>query len=483
MFKKVDQYIIKTFFGPFLMIFSVLFFIFLVNILWIKLAQFTGKGLSTDEILKLLLYMGVKVVQLVLPLTILLAAIMTFGGLGERYELAALKAAGVSLWRIMMPLFGTTVFLALVLLLFSNNIIPQSERKAKNMMYNIAETKPALNFTPGQFLTQIPKFQVKFDSIYGPKQDQIKGIFIHKVANNYENNQNIMAKTGVLGQGQDRNYLKLTLNNGYMYEDQKENKDYNEINRQPYQSVKFDRFVLQIDVSELIKKAIDNEKITDYYKFQDYFKQNTTIDKMKAESYKSYQSSAQEMINQHNYFLLSKTPLPKAKRQPLKRLQQLKPKEKSEALEAAYQKLNDLKESYKNRKTGLQDHAANYAKIIINQQNILVFSATCIIFFFIGAPLGSIIRKGGLGLPVVMVIIIFIIFHFINLTCENYAWKGLINPYLGAWLPNLCMLPLAVFLTKKAIDESQLFDMDKYIAFFKPLWSKIIKNKEHQRYQ
>lgn len=150
MLKKLDQYIIKTFFGPFLFIFSVLFFIFMVNIVWIQLSQFTGKGLNNWEIVKFLFYLSVNVVKMVLPLTILLASIMTFGDFGERYELAAMKSAGISLTRIMTPLFVVVSLLSIMLFVFSNNVIPDFQRKAKNMMYNIAATKPAINFTARQ---------------------------------------------------------------------------------------------------------------------------------------------------------------------------------------------------------------------------------------------------------------------------------------------------------------------------------------------
>ena len=186
MLKKLDQYIIKTFFGPFLFIFSVLFFIFMVNIVWIQLAQFTGKGLSTWEIIKFLFYLSVNVVKMVLPLTILLASIMTFGDFGERYELAAMKSAGISLTRVMKPLFITVSLLSLMLYFFSNNIIPDFQKKAKNMMYNIAAPKPALNFTAGQFINSLPGASVKFDKIYGENGEHLDGVFIHKDANSFE---------------------------------------------------------------------------------------------------------------------------------------------------------------------------------------------------------------------------------------------------------------------------------------------------------
>ena len=163
--KILDRYIIKTFFGPFLLIFSVLFFIFMVNIIWIQMSQFMGKGLSYWEIFKFLFYMSASVVSMVLPLTILLSSIMTFGDFGERYELAAMKAAGISLTRVMAPLFLVATTLSIILFFFSNNITPEFQKKARNMMYNIAASKPALNFTPGQFINQIPGYSVKFDKI------------------------------------------------------------------------------------------------------------------------------------------------------------------------------------------------------------------------------------------------------------------------------------------------------------------------------
>ncbi|SUX43745.1 lipopolysaccharide ABC transporter permease [Chryseobacterium indoltheticum] len=205
MFKILDRYIIKTFFGPFLFIFSVLFFIFIVNIIWIQLGQFMGKGLTTLQIMKLLFYLGVSVVSMVLPLTVLLASIMSFGELGERYELAAMKAAGVSLTRVMMPLLGVTAVLAVMLYFFSNNIIPDFQRKAKNMLFNIAQTKPALNFTPGQFIDQLPGVMVKFDKIKGEDGRDLEGIFIHKKAGNYENQQTIVAEKGKFANAKTEN--------------------------------------------------------------------------------------------------------------------------------------------------------------------------------------------------------------------------------------------------------------------------------------
>lgn len=486
MLKIIDRYIIKTFFGPFLFIFSVLFFIFIVNIIWIQLSQFMGKGLSYWEIIKLLFYLGVSVISLVMPLTILLASIMTFGDLGERYELAALKASGTSLTRTMMPLFFVSILLSIMLFFFSNNIIPDFQRKAKNMLYNIASTKPALNFTPGQFIDQIPGYLVKFDKVYGENATELEGIFIHKKAYAFENQQSILAKKGRFVPASNSNYLKLELYNGYVFEDMVSNQTVNSRRRQPDQAIKFDTLVSHFDISEILKKAIDDEKITDDYRFQTYNELNGTIAQTVKDSRQNFKNINTELVAQTNSYVeyIDKTKS-KNKNQisPQFDLEKIEQQKKNEVLLAAYQKIETLKMTSEAKKAEILPILKYYSKVIMYQQRIIAYSVTCVIFFLIGASLGSIIRKGGMGLPVIIAIVIFIIFYIMNLSVENIAWNGTINPYLAAWLPNMILLPFGSWLTYKALTDSQLFDIEKYRALFKPIISKFTKNKEHKRYQ
>ena len=485
MLKKLDQYIIKTFFGPFFFIFSVLFFIFMVNIIWIQLAQFTGKGLTTWEILKFLFYMSVNVVKMVLPLTILLASIMTFGDFGERYELAAMKSAGISLTRVMLPLFGIVGLMSIMLYFFSNNIIPDFQRKAKNMLYNIASSKPALKFTPGQF-NEFPGATIKFDKIYGEKSEFLEGVFIHKIANYYEDQRTIIAKKGKFVPAENKNYLKLVLKSGYIFEDNIQDKNYMERLRQPGQSVKFDTLIQHFDISEIINKAIEDEKITDDYQFQTYRQIYKTIDKVKKDNDVTFNNLNSEMVSQTNSYVTYIDKIKDTKKtkpvEPFK-LEKVKEDKKLKVLYDAYNKIQMIQDDKKNRDGQLFDMIKYYNKVIMYQQRIIAYSVTCIIFFLIGASLGSIIRKGGVGLPVVIAIIIFIIFYVMNLSVENVAWKGKMNPYIAAWLPNMVLFPFGVWLTYKALTDSQVFDVEKYKALTKPVWSKFVKQREHERYQ
>lgn len=484
MLKILDRYIIKTFFGPFFFIFSVLFFIFIVNIVWIQLGQFMGKGLTTFQIMKLLFYLGVNVVSMVLPLTILLASIMSFGELGERYELAAMKAAGISLTRVMMPLFGVTIVLAILLYIFSNNIIPDFQRKAKNMLYNIAQTKPALNFTPGQFIDQLPGYMVKFDKIKGDEGRDLEGIFIHKKAGNFENQQTIVAEKGKFANAKNRKYMQLILYNGYVTEDSYAGKSENVRLKQPDQGTKFDTLITHFDISELIDKAIEKEQITDDYRFQTFNELFATIDKTKKENARINENIGNEMINQVNsvvtYMDKNKTKAPVKQQY---KIDTIKSDKKTQAIGNAYSRLETLKSNLDSKDKEIDPSKKYFSKVILYQQRMLTYSFTCIIFFMIGSSLGSIIRKGGMGVPVIIAIIIFIIFYIINVGFENVAWSGKMDPYLAAWLPNIILFPFGILMTYKALTDSQLFDSEKYKAIFKPVIKLFVKNKEHKRYQ
>lgn len=422
---------------------------------------------------------------MVLPLTILLASIMSFGEFGERYELAAMKAAGISLTRVMVPLLGVTAILSIMLYFFSNNIIPDFQRKAKNMLFNIAQTKPALNFTPGQFIDQIPGYMVKFDKIYGESAENVEGVFVHKKTSTYDNQRTIVAKKGKFLPAVNKNYLKLVLYDGYVYEDNFAGKGENVRLKQPDQVIKFDSLTLHFDVSDLINKAIEEEQITDDYRFQTYNQLNKTIDNNKKENDKFFTTVTTDVLNQTNTVVsyMDKTNKAKTPAKLQMRLDTIKTDKKMEMIYNAYNRLDNLKSMLDGKTNDFKPNIKYFSKVVIYQQRILSYSFTCIIFFLIGASLGSIIRKGGMGVPVIIAIVIFIIFYVINVGMENMAWSGKLNPYLAAWLPNMILFPFGVIMTYKALTDSQLFDAEKYKAFLKPITKRFSKNKEHKRYQ
>lgn len=422
---------------------------------------------------------------MVLPLTILLASIMSFGEFGERYELAAMKAAGIPLTRVMAPLLGITTILAIMLFFFSNNIIPDFQRKAKNMLFNIAQTKPAINFTPGQFIDQIPGYMVKFDKIYGENGENIEGVFVHKKANTYENQQSVVAEKGKFVPATNKNYLKLILYNGYVFEDNFAGKGEMVRIKQPDQAIKFDTLVNHFDISELINKAIEKEQITDDYRFQTYNELNSTIATSKKENALFFKNIGTDVLNQTNTVVgyMDQDNKPKVAAKAQIKLDTVKSDKKLELIYNSYNRLENLKSTLESKKNEFSTNVKYFSKIVIYQQRYISYSVTCLIFFLIGASLGSIIRKGGMGLPVIIAIVIFIIFYVINVGVENMSWSGKMNPYLAAWLPNFILFPFGVWMTIKALTDSQLFDAEKYKALFKPITKRFSKSKEHKRYQ
>lgn len=449
------------------------------------MGQFMGKGLSYWQILKLLFYLGVNVISMVLPLTILLASIMSFGEFGERYELAAMKAAGIPLTRVMTPLLGIATALAIMLFFFSNNIIPDFQKKAKNMLFNIAQTKPAINFTPGQFIDQIPGYMVKFDKIYGENGENIEGVFVHRKASIYENQRTVVAEKGKFVPAANKNFLKLVLHNGYVFEDAIEGKGDNVRQKQPDQSIKFDTLVNHFDISEIINKAIEKEQITDDFRFETYNQLNKTIDRSKKENELFFKNVGNEVLSQTSstipYMDTPNKPKVAAKQQI--KLDTVKGEKKLELIYNSYNRLETMKSTLESKKNEFSSNVKYFSKVVIHQQRMISYSVTCIIFFLIGASLGSIIRKGGMGLPVIIAIVIFIIFYVMNVAVENMSWSGKMNPYLAAWAPNFILFPFGIWMTYKALTDSQLFDAEKYKTLFKPITKRFSKSKEHKRYQ
>ena len=281
-----------------------------------------------------------------------------------------------------------------------------------------------------------------------------------------------------------KNYLKLVLFNGYIYEDQLGNVDYNARLKQPDQAIKFDTLVSHFNISEIIDKAIEAEKITDDYSFQNVVQLNTTINDTKKSNDDIMNNMTYELVSQTNSYVsyIDKTKV-KVKVSAPAKIDTVKTKKKQEMLYTAYTKLENIKKSTLAKNDQIKDMHAYFARVVMHQQRIVSYSVTCLIFFLIGASLGSIIRKGGLGLPVVIAIVVFILFYVLNLSAENIAWAGKMDPYLAAWLPNLILFPFGVWLTYKALTDSQLFDIEKYKSMLKPIINKFSKNKEHQRYR
>lgn len=490
MIKKLDWYGIRTYFGPFLFIFSVLFFIFMVQFAWQEMDTFIGKGLDLFSIFKLLFYLGLSVIQLVMPLTVLLASIMTYGGFGESYELAAMKSSGMSLVRIMMPVFLLVCLLSVGLYFFSDKVVPMSQRKAKNMLLNIARTKPAINFDPGVFVNAVPGFSMKIGERSGKDGEKLKNVFIHKDASAYENQQTINATKGVFEPAEDKRFLKLSLFNGYYYEDLVTNKTRIQLEKQPYQQIKFDTLIQYFDISEIVEKAIEQENVTDYYRFLNTKRLIGRIDTLQMENKSYYDEMANDQLQSltglsfNSKIIDSLYTKASIKDIPFT-LDTLNKTSRESIIRSTTDNIGyDLSNSQMNQEE-ISDRSDFFARHILILVRNFSNSLLCIVFFLIGAPLGAIIRKGGVGMPVVVAIITFVLFYLVYMYSENLAKNSIMNPYWAGWLPIMIFFPLGIFFTYKAMRDSNLFDKSIYtepiIKFINKIFK--LKNKEHSRYQ
>ncbi len=487
MVRKLDWYTVKTFLGPFFFIFSILFFIFIVQFAWQEMEKFAGKGLSWVTIGELLLYLGINVIQLVLPLAILLGSIMTFGGFGERYELAAMKASGISLARILLPLFTVVTLMSVGLYFFGDHVMPYSQRKAKNLAYNIVKANPTLQLVEGVFIENIPGFSMKISQVSGEEKDQLKDVFIFQDGKYDDDKRTVVADHGTLNRDkEDIRLLKMVLINGNIYVDQIKGKLGQERKNQPNQSIKFDTMTQYIDISEILQKAMDEENIQDHYKFLNSKNLGKRIDSMQLDYQKYYDRIYTSNISKNIYGSagMDTVKITKAGQLPKTLDKMSKPKQNQitkEALEFVDREID----SYKYQGDEITGKVKLQAKQKLHFHRNFSYAFTCIVFFLIGAPLGAIVKKGGIGMPVVISIVIFVLYYIINFSSENMTKNGILHPTFAAWSANLIFFPIALVLFYKANNDSGLFNFSNYWDPIVKFFTKFRKQKgtEHSRYQ
>ncbi|MCU0351148.1 MAG: LptF/LptG family permease [Flavobacterium sp.] len=451
--KILDKYIIKSFMITFTSVFVILFFIFVLQGIWLFISELAGKDLDTFTIFKFLSFYAPTIVPMVLPLSVLLASIMTFGSFAENYEFAAMKSSGISLQRAMKMLTLSICLLALVSFFFANNVIPRAQYKFINLRKTIVQQKPAMAITEGQFNT-IGNSNIKVDKKSGDNGEFLEGVVMHVKNNNLGLGANtvINAKNGILSSNNE-NYLQLELFDGNYYENIQPT-DYEQRQKKPFAKSSFEKYIVNIDLSKLNKMENADDEITSE-KMLTIGELNYTLDSLKTYynkdvvSYSENLSARNEEVLQRNVDSL-KTNKNKEKTD-LTAI--LTPDEKIAVYDIAKNNLENVDFSILNAKNDL-----DFKKKSINSHWIVYFEKfmiaySCLLMFFIGAPLGAIIRKGGVGLPMVFAVIIFIAFHFINTFGRKLAQEDGIHPFLGVWMASLLLTPFAIMLTYRATND------------------------------
>ena len=472
--KILDKYLLKTFLSTFFTVFIILFFIFILQSVWLFIAELAGKDLDLGMVFKFLLFAMPRIIPLVLPLSVLLASIMTFGNLAENYEFAAMKSAGISLQRAMKGLIIFISILSFVAFLFANNVIPYAEYKFVNFRRNIAQLKPALAIAEGQF-SDVGLYSIKVNKKSGVNGNKLTGITIHKKSAMGEGNKTVIkAKDGLLISSEQSNTLQMVLNDGYYYEDVIPKK-YDDRVRYPFAKSSFKKYNINIDLSKLNKVDVDDASISNTNTMLNVSELNYTLDSL----HKNMDTeiiSFSENINQRigmSRSVKSVSPILKKKTLPNDLLSLYTTDNKLSVLNYASSAIDNNLLSITGTKTELEFKQKNINGHILAFYDKFVIAYACFLMFFIGAPLGAIIRKGGLGLPIVFAVLIFITFHFINTFGKRISQENGLSPILGAWMSSLILTPLAILLTYRATNDIGLINMDLIMAPFQKVFQKI----------
>lgn len=478
--KILDKYLLKTFLITFTTVFVILFFIFILQTVWLFIAELAGKDLDFALIIKFLLFSMPRIIPLVLPLSILLASIMTFGNLAENYEFAAMKSSGISLQRAMRGLTIFILLLSVVAFFFANNVIPFAEYKFINFRKNIAQVKPAMAITEGQF-SDVGFYNIKVNKKSGKDGNTLTGITIHKKTNIGEGGKTVIkAKNGELISSEQSSILQLVMNDGNYYEDLIPKK-YEDRNKLPFAKSEFKKYTINIDLSQLNKVDVDENNIANTNTMLTLNELSYTLDSLK-KNYKTELVSYSENINLRTG--ITTTPITVEavdtipKKTPANLLSLFTNEEKSEILKIASSNLVSTNYSIDATKVNLENKQKNINNHLLAFYDKFVIAYACLMMFFIGAPLGAIIRKGGLGLPIIFAVLIFISFHFINTFGKRIAQENGLSPFLGAWMSSFVLTPLAILLTYRATNDIGLINMDVLLSPFQKLFQKIFPSKK-----
>ncbi|MCC9041225.1 LptF/LptG family permease [Myroides sp. M-43] len=459
--KILDRYILKSFISTLLTVFAILYFIFILQGVWLFISELAGKDLDLIVIVQFLLFYSPKMVPLVLPLSVLLASIMTFGSFAENYEFAAMKASGISLKRAMRPLSIFIFGLAGVSFWFANDVIPKAEYKFLNLRKEIIQTKPAMAIAAGQF-NDLGQVNIKVDQKTGDKGQYLDNVTMHVKSNSgYENKTVIRSINGELETEESSNILKLHLFDGNYYDDVTA-KNYEEAKKYPFVKTHFKKYTMNIDLSSFQNEGKDDEKITNTYGMLNISELSYTIDSLQKAMITEKASNADNLTQRLGNVLTVNTVNVDSLGKKDKKIAEIGENvlkgftydNQSRILQSAIDYTNNISFNTESNDLSIlnQVKRINDHWLALYEKFVIAFS--CFLMFYIGAPLGAIIRKGGIGLPIVFAVGIFITYHFINTFGKKMAQEDGIIPFLGGWIGSLALTPLAIYLTYKATKDN-----------------------------
>lgn len=454
--KRLHLFLIKAFIRSFIATFFIAIFLLLMQFLWKYIDDLVGKGLEFTQIAELIFYASARFVPVALPIAMLLSSVMVFGKLGENYELAALKASGISLIRILFPLIIFVIIISYSSFLFSNYVMPIANLKNGSMIYDIQKKKPALNIKEGIFYKDIEGFSIKVTK----KDDDgktLKNIIIYDHTANNGNDKVIIAEIGVMQLTKDEQFLELILYNGHSYIDIAKN---NRKAKKPYRTTHFKEDLIRFNLSSFSTMNNSVDLYKGHYAMLSNKQLAIAIDSLNLKFKERKETFKINIVDKYNS---------KSEMDSLVVLDDLSLLKQKQQFDIAINKLKTIKSIVKSNKDDLE-----YRKIIITKHKIewhrkISLAVACLLLFLVGSSMGAIVRKGGFGLPVLISVFFFIIYHVLSMIGEKSAKDLSMQAYEGIWLANIVFSPIALFLLYKAKNDSQLFDFSSVFKRIIPL--------------
>ncbi len=477
--KKLDKFVIKSFIGPLILTFFIVLIILLLQFLWMYIDELAGKGLELNILAELLFQFSLSFVPTALPLAILLAALMTFGNMGEFSELTALKSSGIPLKRIMKPLIILISFLVLVSFLFSNYILPYSNRQARLLLYDIRRKRPDINLQAGTFNNDIDGFSIKI-AYKDPETNRLDKLLIYDHRSNKGNVSVTYADSGYMKITSDETGMIMTLYNGRTYNEIEENNVAYDNKKFPSRkdSFKEETIVLSLTGFDLERSGNDMFKSTSWML---NLEQLSHFSDSLAKDYNE-KGDLQYREFRNTKFYIEQNPIPNYLRPdsasyPGESLKfnsvvifdTLRRESKTMVLERALETLREASNYVSSKTETMKITIRGIKKYEIDWHKKFTLPFACLVFFFIGAPLGAIIRKGGLGTPSVISIFFFVVWYVISLSGEKLVEENVIGNIPGMWASSYILLPVGIFLTYKASNDSVIMNVDTYLQFFRKI--------------
>ena len=522
--KKLYKLILRSFFGPFFLIFFIVLFVLLIQFLWRYIDELVGKGLDTKTIGELLLYTSASLVPMALPLSILMSSLMTFGNLGERYELTAIKASGISLQRVLRPLVVVVFFFSIGAFFFANNVLPYSNLQMRSLLYDIRQQRPELQIKPGEFNNLIDGYTIRIGD-KDAKTNSLYEVTVYDHTQGKGNTSVTIADSGKMVVTANDQYLIITLYNGHSYNELFDPKKPRKKRSHPHRYDMFDEQQILIELTGFGLQRTDQNLFKSHYQMlnlsqlgqmkdslhkevdgkydqinrsllaANYFRKNkrkhgnTTTSKINDASSFQRKVSAnkrppQSIKNNEVYGELkndsSNSDTAKASETadytnvPLVDIDSLINSytlaERNRITNAALSYARTAKNLVANSQQSLDYKIEQLRKYEIEQHRKFTISIACLLFLFIGAPLGAIIRKGGLGLPLIISVFFFILYYVLSLIGEKLVRESIMLDYQGMWMTSAIFAIIGVFITYKATTDSSIFNMDTYSNFIKKVF-------------